>query len=183
MKFTKLAAVAVAMTVFAGTAQAQVNCTKASGGILAADNCKVQDNVSVSVPWVAVLTLTGGSTSLTSPVIADFGNSNGVTDNDKLSINVKANAVYSITSTAPTSFTYTGSNNGTKLTTDLSLRVGVDGSSSTASNVAVDNQLVANAATATASRVYNIGYNTKYNWASDKPGSYALLITYTLTAP
>jgi hypothetical protein len=30
---------------------------------------------------------------------------------------------------------------------------------------------------------YAVKYNTKYNWTIDKPGTYTLVVQYTLTAP
>ena len=30
---------------------------------------------------------------------------------------------------------------------------------------------------------YAVKYNTKYNWTTDRPGTYTLLVKYTLSAP
>jgi hypothetical protein len=36
---------------------------------------------------------------------------------------------------------------------------------------------------ATASTLFTLGYNTRYNWTIDTPGNYQLAINYTITAP
>jgi hypothetical protein len=52
---------------------------------------------------------------------------------------------------------------------------------SAGSNVALGQ--VGTSAAATATTDYLIGYNTIYNWTTDIPGVYSLVVNYTLTAP
>jgi hypothetical protein len=89
-------------------------------------------------------------------------------------LNVKANAGYTLTASAAAS-TWTGPSGSSKPAADLKMNV------DNAGNVALG--VVGTSGSATASQNYAIAYNVIYNWTTDIPGSYSLVVNYTLTAP
>lgn len=101
----------------------------------------------------------------------DFGTSAGVASNGP-TLTVSANAGYTLTA-SPNAASWSGP--GTKPATDLKMNVG-GGSYAALGQVGT-------ATAATASTSYVVGYNTIYNWTTDIPGSYSLVVNYTLTAP
>lgn len=176
MKVTRIIAAAAMSAVLAGTAEAQVNCTgTASAG---PTNCTVTNAVTTNVPYVARLQVSAAATTLTAPVAANFGDANGVSDNNALTLTVRANSSYKITASAA-SATWTGGS-GNKQVSDLKLSVDNFTSAVTLSTSGVQ---LAMGASPTAGANYVVGYNTMYNWLTDTPGSYNLTVNYTLTSP
>lgn len=178
MKSTKVlvltAMVAVATASSAG-AQLFINCGGAGEAVIgaASTTCRLTNTVSATVPTVARLTITSLTTTLTAPLAADFGTAAGVPSAGP-SLNVKANAGYTLTA-SPAAATWTGPATSTKPASDLKMNV------NGGSNVALGQ--VGTSAAATATTDYAIGYNTIYNWTTDIPGVYSLVVNYTLTAP
>lgn len=134
--------------------------------------CTDPVTASATINSVARLSITSTTTALTSPKGVDFGTSAGV-NNSGPTLTVKSNAGYTLTAAAATS-TWTGGSNN-KPATDLKMTV--NGGSVTALGQ------VAHSTTATAGTSYTIGYNTIYSFTVDKPGTYSLVVNYTLTAP
>ena len=176
MKFAKLfVAVAVVSVVGAGSAQAQINCGGAGEAVLTGVGtpCRVTSTVSATVPTVARLSIDNALTTLTAPLAADFGTAAGVTSNGP-TLSVSANAGYTLTAAAAAA-NWTGPATSSKPSTDLKMKVG-------AGSIVALGQ-VGTASAATANTDYVIAYNTIYNWTTDIPGSYSLVVNYTLTAP
>jgi hypothetical protein len=157
--------VLVALLTLYRTAAAQQTC---DGGA----TCLLNVSATASINSVARLSISTTTTTLTTPATADFGTTAGVNSTGP-TITVKANTGYTLTASA-VSGSWTGGSN-TKPATDLKMKV--NGGALTALGQ------VAQTATATGGTSYAIGYNTIYNWAVDTPGSYSLVVKYTLTAP
>jgi hypothetical protein len=179
MKVTKLfamAAMAVVGSAGSAMAQASIFCGGATEAVLAASpsiTCRLTNTVSATVPTVARLGITSTTTTLNAPLAADFATAAGVNSNGP-TLNVRANAGYTLTASAAAP-TWTGPSGSSKPATDL--KMNVDG----AGNVALGQ--VGTSSVATATTDYVIAYNTIYNWTTDIPGTYSLVVNYTLTAP
>jgi len=175
MKFAKLLVV-TAMSAVAATAHAQtlINCGGATEAGIgpSTTSCRLTNQVNASVPTVARLEITSTSTNLTAPLAADFGTAAGVNSTGP-TLTVRANAGYVLTS-APAAATWTGPATSNKLASDLKMSVNAG------STVALG---TVGSGSATAGVDYAIGYNVIYNWTTDIPGSYSLVVNYTLTAP
>jgi len=176
MKFTKLFVVtAMSAVAAASTAHAQLNC--GGGGTEpalgpATTGCVVTSTVSNTVPTVARLEITTATTDLTTPLAADFGTAAGVNTTGP-KITVRANANHTLTA-SPAAWTGTGNN--AKPVTDIKMQVNGGGF------IALGTVGTA-ASPKTPGTDYQIDYNTIYNWVTDTPGTYSLVISYTLTAP
>jgi len=179
MKVSKLfvmAAVAVVGSASSAMAQTSIFCGGATEAVLAASpsiTCRVTNQVSATVPTVARLGITSTMTTLNAPLAADFATVAGVNSGGP-TLNVRANAGYTLTASAATP-NWTGPVGSSKPATDL--KMNVDG----AGNVALGQ--VGTSSVATATTDYVIAYNTIYNWTTDIPGTYSLVVNYTLTAP
>jgi hypothetical protein len=135
--------------------------------------CRLTNTVSATVPTVARLTITSLTTTLTAPLAQDFGTAAGVPSTGP-SLNVKANVGYLLTA-SPAAATWSGPATSAKPASDLKMNV------NGGSNVALGQ--VGTSPNPTATTDYAIGYNTIYNWTTDIPGVYSLVVNYTLTAP
>jgi len=178
MKVTKLlvmAAMTAVTTAGAAGAQTFINCGGASEAAIGAatTTCRVTNQVSATVPTVARLSITSTTTTLNAPLAADFGTAGGVNSGGP-TLNVKANVGYTLTSSAAAA-TWTGPAGSSKPATDL--KMNVDGGGNVVLGV------VGTSGVATATHDYVIAYNTIYNWTTDIPGTYTLVVNYTLTAP
>jgi len=163
MRFVSPVVVALS-TALAAAAAAQQTC---DGGA----SCQLSVAASATINTVARLSITATTTTLTTPSSADFGAAAGVATTGP-TLTVKANAGYTLTASAPA--TWTGGNNS-KPSSDLKMKV--NGGTLSALGQ------VGQSTTATAGTTYAITYNTIYNWATDVPGSYSLVVKYTLSAP
>jgi hypothetical protein len=163
MRFSSV--VLVALTTFSHAVAAQQTC---DGGA----TCTLNVSATASINSVARLSITTTTTTLTTPATTDFGTTAGVNSVGP-TITVKANAGYTLTASAA-SGTWTGGSNS-KPAADLKMTV--NGGTLTALGQ------VAQTTAPTSGTSYAIGYNTIYNWVVDKPGSYSLVVKYTLTAP
>ncbi len=134
--------------------------------------CSLSVSATATMNSVARLSISTATTTLTTPTSSDFGTAAGVSTSGP-TITVKANTGYTLTASTASSWSGTG-NNGKPLT-DLKMSV------NSGSVVAIGQ--VAHTSTGTAGTTYTIGYNTIYNWAVDTPGTYSLVVNYTLTAP
>ncbi len=160
-----LSVVCFGLLVWACAANAQQTC---DGGA----TCALNVSATASINSVARLSISTTATTLTTPATSDFGTGAGVNSAGP-SVTVKANAGYTLTASAA-SATWTGGG-GNKPATDLKMKV--NGGSLTALGQ------VAQTTIGTTGTTYTIGYNAIYNWTVDVPGTYSLVVNYTLTAP
>lgn len=176
MKISKMfaAAMLTAAVSSAAHAQATINCGGAGEPALGA-TCNVQNQVSATVAAVARLNITTSNTALTAPTAAQFGTGgNGAQIvNAGPTLNVSANVPHTITATAPAVWTGTGAAN--KPSSDLEIQVN-GGSFSPIGGFGAF-------ATPTDLKAYALQFGTRYNWTIDTPGTYNLMLTFTLTSP
>jgi hypothetical protein len=136
-------------------------------------SCTVPITATATINAVARLTISSTTTSLTAPTAADFGTTAGVTSAGP-TVTVLSNTGYTLTAAASAS-TWTAPSGVSKPATDLKMKVGA--------GPVVPLGQVGSSTSGTSSTAYSISYNTIYNWTTDKPGSYSLVVNYTLTAP
>ncbi len=167
---TAIAAIALLM---AGKASAEAQAT-CSG-----NPCSVQLNASATVNDVLRLTLSSATTNLGTPAESDYDT--GYRDAAGPTVSIKSNRPWHVDVTgSAASFTYTGSlTNPGKPATDL--RWGT--SAGTYANNMGSSAMLAIGSTGTASASQAIFFRTLWSWASDVPGSYSLVINFTLAAP
>ena len=136
-------------------------------------SCTVPVVATATINSVARLSITSATTTLTAPASADFGVGAGVSSSGP-TVTVMSNTGYTLTASASTA-TWTGPAGANKPATDLKMKIGAG------AVVALGQVGTSNAGTAGTNFV--VSYNTIYNWTTDKPGSYSLVVNYTLTAP
>lgn len=178
MKFKSAIVATAAMLVSAASASAQgttLECTGSGSSIGA--GCQVTNTVSSTVPYVARLILSHNNTTLTAPTAVNFGTTAGVDNANALTLDVRSNVTYLVTASAATP-NFTGGA-GTKLSSSITYTT--DGGSNYKVLAGAGSSVGSGAATN--NDPYTIGYKTLYNWTVDVPGTYSLVINYTLTTP
>ncbi len=148
-------------------------------------SCSVTSTASVAVPALVDLTVAGGGAiALTPPTVADFAT--GFVQDNGPAITVKANRSWSLNlhTTAPTNWTYTGTEGGVKPITDLTWSTtagsGYVGITGTAASV-VAAQAKTNAGTPTL--YFRTLYSADFSDNRNSVGSYAIPLVFTLVAP
>lgn len=136
--------------------------------------CSLQVTGTVKLNSVATLSITSSNTTLVAPKASDFGAPAGVTSTGP-TVTVLSNGAYALTASAPSQ--WSGPSGSSKPSTDLTISV------NNGSFVALGALAHPSAGTPAAGTPYTLKYNTKYNWTTDGPGAYTLLVKYTLTAP
>ncbi len=169
-----LASLCVAQRV---SAQATVNCSNPAIGtdvLLGAPGsaCQVSNTVSLTLGKYARLSIDNTSSSLTVPQASDFGTVAGVNSTGP-TLTVSSNAPWTLT--ASTAAGWTGTGNNSKPLSDIKAKVGA-GSFTAFPFTAASGSAIANDGHA-------VTYNTIYNFVTDTPGTYSLVVNYTLTAP
>ena len=149
----------------ARTAAAQQTC---NGGA----SCPLTVSATATINSVARLSISSATTTLTTPTISNFGTAAGV-DSPGPTVTVKSNTGYTLTASAGAS-TWSGGAND-KPASDLKMKI--NGGSAVALGQ------VGQSANATSGTTFTIGYNTIYSFTVDTPGSYSLVVKYTLSAP
>ncbi len=183
MRISKIALVAAAMVVSAGSLQAQtpaVNCS--SGTVEKADfaTCATTTGLTATVPYLAVINKDISSAVLPAATVSNMnGYSEAVAGP---TLNIRANFKWTLTATSSgfadviaQGVTYS------KLKGDLEIsntESGTDWTQMSSSRV-----LATAGSAATASQDVVTRYRVAYSWAKDLPGSYSATVTYTLTAP
>jgi len=176
-----LATLALASLCFAQRVSAQntVNCSNPQigtdvllGTTSANSNCQVTNTVSVTLGKYARLSIDATTTPLTVPTALQFGTAAGV-NSPGPTLTVSSNTAWTLT--ASTAAAWTGSGNNAKPTSDIKAKV--DAGSLTAF------PFTAASGSAIASDPHTVVYNTIYNFVTDTPGSYSLVVNYTLSAP
>jgi hypothetical protein len=166
-----LASLCVAQRV---SAQSTINCGGSSEPAIGA-TCLVSNNVSVTVPSVARLSINNTNTTLTAPLAAEFApGGTGHSDPAGPTLTVAANVNWTVTASAGAA-TWTGGS-GLKPSTDLSITNDA-GATYHAFPFAVKT------GAPTSSSTQQVGYHTNYSFTVDTPGTYTLVVNYTLTSP
>jgi hypothetical protein len=183
MKFERLtlglATLAIASLGATSRISAQTNCSNpAQGGdvLLSATAgtgaCAVNNTASLTLGKYARLSIDNVTTTLATPAASDFGTVGGVTTTGP-TLTVSSNAPWTLTASAAAS--WTGSGNNAKPVTDIKAKAGA-GSLTAFPFAAATGSAVTGNTTA-------MSYNTIYNFVTDTPGSYSLVVSYTLSSP
>lgn len=164
-------AVAVALFAAASQADGQASCT--------GNPCTVQVTASATVNDVLKLTLSGTTTALGTPSEADYDA--GYKDVAGPTASVKANRPWHVDiAGAGATFSYVGSlANPNKPSSDLQWGT----SAGTYANNMGASAVLLSGANGTGNASQAIFFRTMWAWASDVPGSYSLVINFTLAAP
>jgi hypothetical protein len=143
-----------------------------------APSCSVNNTASVTVVAVMSLTLSSITTSLTVPTAANY-DAAGVPDNGPTAT-IKANKGYTL-KIASSANTWTGSGgaNTTKASTDLTWSTAALGPFAGLSTTAAT--VVTSGTGGSVSQP--IFYQTLWHSATDTPGTYSLVVVYTLSEP
>jgi hypothetical protein len=171
MRHVWAGAVAALLVAGPSAAAAQATCT--------GNPCSVQVTASATVNDVLRLTLSGASTSLGTPSETDYDA--GYKDVAGPTASVKSNRPWHVDiAGAAATFSYTGAlTNPNKPATDLQWGT----SAGTYGNNMGSAAVLLNGATGTGSASQAIFFRTLWSWATDVPGSYSLIINFTLAAP
>lgn len=152
--------------------QSTINCGGSSEPALG-PTCLVSNTVSVTVPSVARLSIDNTSTPLTAPLAAQFlPGGVGVADAGP-TLTVAANVAWTVTASA-TGLWSGGS--GNKPASDLTI-------SNDAGATYHAFPFAINTGTPTSSAAKAVKYHTNYSFTIDTPGTYTLVVDYTLTSP
>jgi hypothetical protein len=180
MKFDRttvvLGTLALASIGFAQRAwgQATINCGGSSEPAIGA-TCLVSNQVNVTVPSVARLTIDATSTGLTAPQAAEFApGGTGHSDPSGPTLTVAANVNWTVTASTGAALWTGGS--ATKPAADLTVTNDA-GATYHAFPFAVST------GTPTSGSAKQVGYHTNYSFTIDTPGTYSLVVNYTLTSP
>lgn len=183
MKINKMLVAAMIAVTVSGTAQAQatINCggsgETAIGTLASPGTCAVTNDLTAAVAPVARLNITTSATTLLAPLAADFGvGGNGtqvITAGPTL--NVSANVPHTLTASAPTTWLKNLAAS-TKPSSDLQIQINGAGGYAAIGTIGTSGA-------ATDATPYALSFGNKYNWTVDTPGSYSLLLTFTLTSP
>lgn len=168
MRFTRLAIISAALTVFAGTAQAQTTCSEATN---AAMSCATTSSVAITVPHLA--SAQAGTISDLTITVADLNT--GYKLFNGASVTVKANYPYTVTATA-------AAGAGAKATSNLLIKTGGEGAGG-AGYEAMSSGVNIGGGNATASTTINTFHRLNVGWTTDAPGSQSYNLTYTVTMP
>jgi hypothetical protein len=168
MRFTRLAIISAALTVIAGTAQAQTQCNGTSSSI---GSCTTTSSVDIAVPYLAQ----AQASSITGFTVTVDDLNTGYKLFPGANVTVKANFEYKVTATAAKG------NDATKVTSNLLIATAFAaegaGYSAMGSGVEIGSGL------ATASRTINTFHRVNLGWTTDAPGAQKYDLTYTVTAP
>lgn len=172
MHHLKTAVAAAAMLITCSSfLRAQATCT--------GNPCSVQLNASATVNDVLRLTLSSATTALGTPTEADYDA--GYKDVAGPTATVKSNRPWHVdVSGGAAAFSYTGSlTNPNKPASDLLWGT----ASGTYGNNMGSSSVLVSGASGTGNGSQGIFFRTLWSWASDVPGSYGLVINFTLAAP
>ena len=171
MRYAWSKAVAVALLAAASQAYGQASCT--------GNPCTVQVTASATVSDVLKLTLSGTTTGLGTPTEADYDA--GYKDVAGPTASVKSNRPWHVdVAGSGATFSYAGSlTNPNKPSSDLHWGT----SAGTYANTMGSSAVLLSGTTGTGSASQPIFFRTLWTWASDVPGSYSLVINFTLAAP
>lgn len=166
----------VAAVWFAPAAAAQATCGVARTAPTSCEPAGTQ--ITTTVQRMVYLSITSPSFSLTTPTNADFtgGGTTTKTDLGAQVVTVRANAAWTITIRGAA---WTGTGNNAKLVTDLNWTSNGGG----AWNAMTSSAVSLASGTATAGTGTTVGYRTAWSLTSDRPGTYSMALTFTVSAP
>ncbi len=149
-------------------------------------NCTVPTTLSMTMPSLMKLTLSGTTVALTAPsAVSDFDAVTGLasTDNTGPTFTVRSNRSYRVQVSADAaSFSHTvptGAAAYAKPAGDVQYKIG-SGSLATLTTTAAD---IGSGSATSASSLLQVAYKTAYDITKDQPGVYSLGVTFTLVAP
>lgn len=151
---------------------------KAQGGtcLVTVTSCSLSHTVTLRMPVLASMSLSN-SVTLPSPAASDFTAGQAVVNSPSAGVlSVKANKGYSLSVQSNSAF-FDHAENKTKPASDLSVQI--DGQGFVALSDKTQS-LIANAPR-TASTEHSLGYRATYH-TQDAPGTYAVTLTYSLSA-
>lgn len=182
MRISKIALVAAAMVVSAGSLQAQTvtNCNEGTQAGMQGTTCQTTTDLSATVPYLAVITKNITSATLPAATVANMDTYSAAVSGPTL--NIKANFVWTLTASMGGFATVTAQGVPyTKANVDLEITNTSSGDTDWMTMAA--SRALATSRTATSETLVPTRYRVAYSWAKDLPGSYAATVTYTLTAP
>jgi hypothetical protein len=180
MRISKIALVAAAMVVSAGSLQAQVNCAGTGVEKAGFPSCITTTELTANVPFLAVINKNISSAALPAATIATMDGYSAAVAGPTL--NIKANFVWTLTASMGGFAQVTAQGvNYTKANADLEITNTASGDTDWMTFAA--NRTLALTQTATATQDVVTRYRVAYSWAKDLPGAYSATVTYTLTAP
>jgi hypothetical protein len=152
---------------------------EASGQSCTGNPCSVQLTASATVNDVLKLTLSSTTTSLGTPTDTDYDN--GYKDVAGPTASVKSNRPWHVdVAGAAATFTYAGSlANPNKPSSELLWGT----AAGTYANNMGASAVLLNGASGTGNASQAIFFRTLWSWATDVPGTYDLVINFTLAAP
>ncbi len=172
--------------VIATPAAAQQNPCVISSTSLSAVSCTVPTTLSMTMPSLMKLTLSGTTVALTAPsAVSDFDAVTGLasTDNTGPTFTVRSNRSYRVQVSADAAtFSHTapsGAATYAKPAGDVQYKIG-SASLVTLTTTATD---IGNGGATSASALVQVAYKTAYDITKDQPGAYSLGVTFTLVAP
>jgi hypothetical protein len=169
MRFTRLAIISAALTLVAGTAQAQTTCSQLAQGDM---SCATTSSVAITVPYLA--SASASSINGVTVTVADL-NAGGKFF-DGASVTVKANFSYAVTATAA------GSGQAKAAGANLLIKTGT-ASANVADYTAIGTGFTIGTGGATSETTINTFHRVILGWTTDAPGSQTYNMTYTVTAP
>lgn len=164
-KFLSLAAGIALASLTATAAQAQ-SCTAAA--------CTVTHTVSATAPTILKLTLSAATTTLTNPVESDFDGAAVSSAGPTVTLKSNTSAHAQISTAA----TWTGTGNNAKSIADLQWKT--TGAFASITGTATD---LTGLGAGTGNRSQAITWGTLWHSATDTPGTYSLVVTFTLASP
>jgi hypothetical protein len=139
--------------------------------------CTVTHTVSATAPTILRLTLSSTNTTLAAPADADFDNAAGVTQGASFNVLRRSNVNASV-SIHTAAANWSGPGATTKAIGDL--RYSTTGAAPWSAITGAPVNLIASGK---GQSDEDITWNTLWNLASDEPGAYSLVTTFTLTTP
>jgi hypothetical protein len=184
MKRTLLAATALAMMAFAAPASAQT-CSISSTSA-AAVNCSVGTTLSMTMPSLMKLTLSGTAVTLTAPsAISDFNASTGLasTTTTGPTFSVRSNRSYRVQIHADAAtFSHTAPSGAATYNKPISdVEYLIDGGSAVTLTASATD--IGSGSAVSNSTAVQVAYKTAFDITKDQPGAYSLGVTFTLVAP
>ncbi len=177
MRISKIALVAAAMVVSAGSLRAQENCNESTQLGM---QCAVTTGLTATVPYLAVINKDISSAILPAATVTNMGGYSTAVSGPTL--NIKANFVWTLTATT-TGFAEVTTQNVSYTKSSADLEISNTASGTDWTPMSSSRVLATAGSAATASQNVVTRYRVAYSWAKDLPGSYSAQVTYTLTAP
>ena len=179
MRATRTLLAAMVLGTAIGASQANAQCSGNAG------SCNTTNTASVTVGALVKLGMTTSATALTNPTADDVAAGNVLADAGP-SFTIKANRSWTlkIRSQNAASWTYVGSNSGVKPISDLSWATASGGTFAAITGSDATFASSASSSNGTAAQAFfKTSWTNDFTSASNAPGTYALPIVFTLTAP